>query len=277
MLRQAIFDVLEPGEELVEAPFARLIEAGKLHATRLRGVLGAIGYAPGAGASRIPERWWPRPVGALGRQGRLIGGGGRRRVDGCGPDAVMRSMSEVLGLPASRGPRILVASAHADDAEIGAGGTIRRLVDERPDASITWLVLAAPVAERAAEARASAQRLLEGVAEQRVDVRELRDGFLPFLGAAPKEAIAAHAARGSRPDPRARVATTPTRTTGSSASVIGQVFRRATVLEYEVPKWDGDLGTTNLYVPLTSAQASAKVAHSRGFIPVPGGPGLVLP
>ena len=92
-------------------------------------------------------------------------------------------MSEALGLPASRGPRILVASAHADDAEIGAGGTIRRLVDERPDASVTWLVLAAPVAERAAEARASAQRLLEGVAEQRVDVRDLRDGFLPFLGA----------------------------------------------------------------------------------------------
>ena len=182
----------------------------------------------------------------------------------------MRALSEALGLPTSRGPRILVASAHADDAEIGAGGTIRRLVEERPDASVTWLVLAAPVPQRAAEARASAQRLLEGVAEQRVEVHDLRDGFLPFLGAGPKDAIAAHA--GLDPDlilaPRRDDAHQDHRLV---SEVIGQVFRRAPVLEYEVPKWDGDLGTTNLYVPLSTAQASAKVAHLEVSFPSQAG------
>ena len=86
-----------------------------------------------------------------------------------------------------------MASAHADDAEIGAGGTIRRLVDERPDASVRGSCSPRPSRSRAAEARASAQRLLEGVAERRVDVRDLRDGYLPFLGEGPKDVIAAHA------------------------------------------------------------------------------------
>ena len=69
-----------------------------------------------------------------------------------------RQLTERLGLPTDRGPRIFVASAHADDAEIGAAGTIARLLSERPDAEITWLVLAAPDSLRAAEARASAER-----------------------------------------------------------------------------------------------------------------------
>jgi LmbE family N-acetylglucosaminyl deacetylase len=169
-------------------------------------------------------------------------------------------LTERLGLPTDRGPRIFVASAHADDAEIGAGGTIGRLVSERPDAAITWLVLAAPDPLRAAEARASAERLLATADKCVVDVRNLRDGFLPFLGAAPKDALVDHA----RTDPDLILA--PRRDDAHQdhrlvAELVQQVFRRGTILEYEVPKWDGDLGTANLYVPLSAAQAAAKVEH----------------
>jgi len=171
-----------------------------------------------------------------------------------------RQLTERLGLPTDRGPRILVASAHADDAEIGAGGTIARLVSERPDVEFTWLVLAAPDPRRAAEARASAERLLAAADRSTVDVRDLRDGFLPFLGTAPKEALIDHDE--VDPDlilgPRQDDAHQDHRLV---AELVQQVFRRATILEYEVPKWDGDLGPANLYVPLSAAEAAAKVAH----------------
>lgn len=41
-LRREIFDVIRPGDELVEAPFARLIEAGRLHTTRYEGFWGPL-------------------------------------------------------------------------------------------------------------------------------------------------------------------------------------------------------------------------------------------
>ena len=171
----------------------------------------------------------------------------------------MKPLTERLGLPVDRGPRILVASPHPDDAEIAAGGTISRLVAERPDAVLTWVVLAAPDPARADEARASAEILLAGVVH-RVVVGNLRDGYLPYLGAAAKEALMALQA--VDPDlvigPRRDDAHQDHRLV---ADLLPQVFRRATILEYEVPKWDGDLGPANLYVPLSAADVAAKVAH----------------
>jgi LmbE family N-acetylglucosaminyl deacetylase len=174
--------------------------------------------------------------------------------------SVVSALTERLGLPADRGPRILVASAHPDDAEIGAGGTIARLVAERPDATVTWVVMAAPDPGRAAEAGRSAERLLAGVAGSVIDIRGLRDGYLPFLGEAAKDALADHGA--ADPDlvlaPRRDDAHQDHRLV---AELAAQLFRRGTILEYEVPKWDGDLGTANLYVPLSATQVDAKVAH----------------
>jgi LmbE family N-acetylglucosaminyl deacetylase len=172
----------------------------------------------------------------------------------------MTPLTDRLGLPRDREPRILVAGAHSDDAEIGAGGTIARLVAERPDAEVTWLVLAAGDPMRSAEARASADGLLASVARVVVDLRDLRDGYLPYLGPAAKDALAAHAA--FDPD----LVLSPRRDDAHQdhrhvAKLVPQVFRRATVLEYEIPKWDGDLGTANLYVPLSAAEATVKVAH----------------
>ncbi len=111
-----------------------------------------------------PPRPWRLPVGA----------------------ATVSQLTARLGLPTDRGPRILVVSAHADDAEIGAAGTIGRLVHERPDSEVTWIVLAAPDPTRADEARSSAATLL-GPTASRIVVGDLRDGYLPFLGAAAKE------------------------------------------------------------------------------------------
>jgi LmbE family N-acetylglucosaminyl deacetylase len=98
------------------------------------------------------------------------------------------------------------------------------------------------------------------VARVVVDLRDLRDGYLPYLGPAAKDALAAHAA--FDPD----LVLSPRRDDAHQdhrhvAKLVPQVFRRATVLEYEIPKWDGDLGTANLYVPLSAAEATVKVAH----------------
>jgi LmbE family N-acetylglucosaminyl deacetylase len=171
----------------------------------------------------------------------------------------VNSLSDRLGLPRDRGPRLIVVGAHADDAEIGAGGMIARLVRERPDTEVTWLVLAATEPVRAAEAEASAARLLQHVIH-RVSVAGLRDGYLPYLGAAAKEALAAH--QPIAPD----LVLTHRRDDAHQdhrhvAELTPQIFRSATILEYEVPKWDGDLGSANLYVPLSATEVAAKVTH----------------
>jgi LmbE family N-acetylglucosaminyl deacetylase len=178
----------------------------------------------------------------------------------------MTPLTDRLGLPRDRAPRVLVAGAHCDDAEIGAGGTIARLVAERPDADVTWLVLAAADPARAAEARASAERLLAAASRTTIDLGALRDGYLPYLGPAAKEALAAHAE--FDPD----LVFSPRRNDahqdhGHLAELVTQVFRRAVVLEYEIPKWDGDLGPANLYVPLPAAEAAAKVANVLAAFP----------
>lgn len=170
----------------------------------------------------------------------------------------MRALTERLGLPADRGPRILVASAHPDDAEIGAGGTIRRLVAERADADIAWITFAAD-AGRADEARASINAIV-GATRRQVVIGDLRDGFLPFLGSVPKDLLLP--LQTFDPD----LVLSPRRDDAHQdhrlvAELVPQVFRRATILEYEVPKSDGDLGPANVYVPLTTAEADAKVQH----------------
>src|SRR5207253_3909089 len=85
--------------------------------------------------------------------------------------------------------RILLLGAHADDIEIGCGGTVLRLVAEHRDLEVRWVVFSA-TAERAREARASADAFLEGV-RATVAVRDHRDGYLPWAGMAIKEELEA--------------------------------------------------------------------------------------
>jgi LmbE family N-acetylglucosaminyl deacetylase len=165
-----------------------------------------------------------------------------------------------LALPSpSSGPlRLLVVGAHADDIEIGCGGTILRLIEERPDLSVTWVVLAAH-GVRADEARDSAAAMLEPVGRSSVRIHGFRDGFLPFEGAAVKEVfeelkgpagpdlILTHRREDAHQDHRL------------VSELTWQTFRDHLILEYEIPKYDGDFGTPNVFVCLDEAVARRKV------------------
>ena len=142
--------------------------------------------------------------------------------------------------------RALFLGAHCDDVEIGCGATLRRLSRLYPQTGIRIVVLTA-TEERAAEAKAAAARFV-GTADA-VMVLGFRDGHLPFAATTVKDALA-EATAGFNPD---LVFThhrgdlhQDHRFTGELA---WQLYRNATILEYEIPKWDGDLGRPNLYVP----------------------------
>jgi LmbE family N-acetylglucosaminyl deacetylase len=170
-----------------------------------------------------------------------------------------------LPAPGDRPLRVLAIGAHADDIEIGCGGTLLRWVAERPDLALDWLVLSA-TGERRDEAAGSPGVLLPDVAP-RVTIHDLRDGYFPADFAAVKEAIVA--AR-DRHDPdvilchRREDAHQDHRLVGELAP---QVFRDRLILEYEVPKWDGDLGPANVYVPLAEADCQRKIDHLLAAFP----------
>ena len=153
---------------------------------------------------------------------------------------------------------ILCLGAHADDIEIGAGGTVLTLLARHPGSQVRWVVFAA-TATRAAEARASAGAFLADAAAAQVDVHDLRDGFFPAEFAALKQQfevlkadlqpdlILTHTHADHHQDHR------------TLAELTAQTFRDHLVLEYEIPKYDPDLGNPNLFVPLDAAVAERKI------------------
>ena len=161
-------------------------------------------------------------------------------------------------LDLERGPaRVLAIGCHADDVEIGCGGTLLALAEQRPDLEVTWLVLGAN-GVRADEARASAAAFLAGTAST-VVVEGFRDGFFPYLGPAVKErfeqlkgevspdVIFTHAGVDLHQDHRL------------VSGLTWNTFRDHLILEYEVPKWDADLSAPNVYVPLSDEIVGRKI------------------
>jgi len=157
-----------------------------------------------------------------------------------------------------RGLRILCLGAHPDDIEIGCGGTVLSLLDARPDAEVLWVVFGAHGA-RADEARASAAAFLEGAARAEVDVFEFRDGFFPARVGAIKERFEELKGR-IEPD---LVLTHRDADRHQDHRMVSELtwntFRHHLVLEYEIPKYDGDLGRPNLFVPVTREVRARKV------------------
>lgn len=161
--------------------------------------------------------------------------------------------------------RLLALGAHADDIEIGAGGTIARLIASVRRLEVGWVVLSADGA-RAEEARASVEALV-GNALRLAVIERFRDGFFPYEGAAIKECFEALKGR-FEPD----VILTPCREDRHQdhrlvSDLTWNTFRDHLILEYEIPKYDGDLGAPNLYVALTAADCQRKLEHLRRYFP----------
>jgi len=154
---------------------------------------------------------------------------------------------------------VLCLGAHADDIEIGCGGTMLRLLSERRNVHVTWVVFSA-TGQREAEAHAGASQFLEGTADRRVMVQRFRDGFFPWQGGEIKEfmeslkrevepdLIFTHFREDRHQDHR------------TISELTWNTWRRHMVLEYEVPKYDGDLGAPNCFVPLQQAICAHKAA-----------------
>lgn len=169
-----------------------------------------------------------------------------------------------LGLPPARNGKsvlsVLCLGAHADDIEIGCGGTLRALFASRP-VDCTWVVFSGAGTDREREARASARRFLRDARQSQIEICGFRDGFFPSSYVAIKERFETVKAaggpglifthfRGDRHQDHRVI-----------SDLTWSTFRSHLVLEYEVPKYDGDLGRPNLYVPLSRTAGRAKVRH----------------
>ena len=154
--------------------------------------------------------------------------------------------------------RILCLGAHSDDIEIGCGGTVLRILEENPDAEVLWVVMGAS-GQRADEATASAKSFLARARQKEVIVKEFRDGFFPYIGAEIKgffeelkrrfapDLVLTHCRNDLHQDHRL------------VSELTWNTFRNHLILEYEILKYDGDLGTPNVFVHLTESLARRKV------------------
>lgn len=161
-----------------------------------------------------------------------------------------RASSEPLSL--------LLLGAHCDDIEIGCGGTILTLLARQPDVKITWVVFSSS-AQREREARASAALFLEQARGPKdIIVHQFRDGFFPYDGARIKDSFE-ELKKAVRPD----VIFTHYRDDRHQdhrtvSELTWNTWRQHLILEYEIPKYDGDLGIPNCFVPLSRAISERK-------------------
>jgi LmbE family N-acetylglucosaminyl deacetylase len=155
--------------------------------------------------------------------------------------------------------RLLCLGAHSDDIEIGCGATILRLVREKPDLEIYWLVFSAR-GMRAREAKASAGEFLRGIRSRRIRTMTYRESYFPDEWSRIKDTFE-QVKRTFEPD---LVITQYREDRHQDHRVLSDLawntFRNHLVLEYEIPKYDGDLGLPNVYFPVAREQCERKVS-----------------
>jgi LmbE family N-acetylglucosaminyl deacetylase len=156
------------------------------------------------------------------------------------------------------GLQILCLGAHADDIEIGCGGTILHLTEQYPGCVLHWVVFSA-LGVREAEARRAATLFAGFAALQELLLKTFPDSFMPFVGAEVKavfealkqavspDVIFTHNRRDAHQDHRL------------IAELTWNTFRDHLILEYEIPKYDGDLGQPSVFVPLPFEVSQQKV------------------
>jgi len=155
---------------------------------------------------------------------------------------------------------ILCLGAHSDDVEIGCGGTILRLAQQYPNCVFHWVVFSA--AGVRAEEAIRAARLFSGTnALKGPEIKEFQDGFLPFVGAEVKSGFE-ELKRVTAPD----IIFTPSRKDAhQDHRLIGELtwntFRNHLILEYEIPKYDGDMGQPTVFVPFDGELCHRKIQY----------------
>jgi LmbE family N-acetylglucosaminyl deacetylase len=156
--------------------------------------------------------------------------------------------------------KILCLGAHSDDIEIGCGGTILRLLEENPGAEVYWVVLGAS-GQREIEAIGSANRFLGSANRKHSVVKGFRDGFFPYVGAEIKQffedlksayfpdLILTHYRKDLHQDHRV------------VSDLTWNTFRNHLILEYEIVKYDGDIGNPNFFVQLSDRTCRMKIEN----------------
>ncbi len=153
---------------------------------------------------------------------------------------------------------VLCIGAHSDDIEIGAGATLLSLQERGLRLDVYWCVLSG-IDERESEARASAQEFLSSAQQSQTEIMSFRDGFFPEQGEAIKmwfeslrervnpDLIFTHRRGDAHQDHR------------QVSRLTWNTFRDHCILEYEIPKWDGDIGRPNVYVPVSAGALMRKI------------------
>jgi LmbE family N-acetylglucosaminyl deacetylase len=153
---------------------------------------------------------------------------------------------------------VLCLGAHADDIEIGCGGTILSLLETDQPPAVTWVVFSA-AGSRAAEAQQSAERFLAGTAKREIVLNTFRDGFFPYTGAQVKEAFEELKAKVSPDLVFTHYRHDLHQDHRTVAELTWNTFRDHLILEYEIPKYDGDLGAPNVFLPLSEPLCRQKI------------------
>jgi LmbE family N-acetylglucosaminyl deacetylase len=155
---------------------------------------------------------------------------------------------------------VLCLGAHSDDIEIGCGGTILRLREQYPNCRLQWAVFSA-IDVRKAEAEQAARLFAGANAGHPPLLCNFRDGFMPFAGAEVKETFE-QLKRAVAPD---LIFTHNSNDAHQDHRLVSELtwntFRDHLILEYEIPKYEGDLGQPEFFVPISSEICQAKIQH----------------
>jgi LmbE family N-acetylglucosaminyl deacetylase len=155
-------------------------------------------------------------------------------------------------------PKVLCLGAHADDIEIGCGGTVLRIAEEYPKAEFRWIVFSAE-GKRDGEAHQSADCFLADIESKVIDVQKFRDSYFPFVGAAIKDYFVSLKKEFSPDLVLTHYSSDAHQDHQLIAKLTWNAFRDHFILEYEVAKYDGDLGTPNFYVHLNEDLVQRKI------------------